>query len=177
MTFLHTSVKFSIGKREIEQKALHMLLDHFEICLGCDNVPSSIHSPFKFLCKQQGFSYGILKKLYPQPKFCSQEVLDTHLHSETVLYSSKSHLLHILLHCFYKNLQASSLWDQILSYCVHRVLPCTERLSQAQYSKCNLKKINIKNHSINPGGLPFAGKQEVKQRIPWPRNWATLHIC
>lgn len=86
MTFVHTPIMFSIGKTEIEQKALRMLLDHFEICLGCDNVASSKHLPFKFLCKSETF----VKKLLPQPKFYSQEVLDTHLHSDTVLYS-RSH--------------------------------------------------------------------------------------
>lgn len=56
MTFLHTPIKFSIGKTEMEQKALHVLLNNLEICLGCDNVASSKDLPFKFLFKREGFS-------------------------------------------------------------------------------------------------------------------------
>lgn len=67
MTFLYTSVKFSIGKTEIEQKALHMLLDHFQICLGCDNVASSKHLLFKFLCKQAIFLW-YFKEISPTAK-------------------------------------------------------------------------------------------------------------
>lgn len=55
MTFLHAPIKFSIDKTEIEQKALHML-DHFEICLGYENMASSKHLAFQFLLKRGEFS-------------------------------------------------------------------------------------------------------------------------
>lgn len=56
MTFLHTPIKFSIGKTEIEQKALQVLLNNLEICLGYDNVASSKDLPFQLLFKRGGFS-------------------------------------------------------------------------------------------------------------------------
>lgn len=131
----------------------------------------------------RGIYLGYFKETSPTDKILFSRsswhifILHTHLHSDTVLYSSRSNLLHILLHCFYEKLQTSSLWDQILSYCVQRVFSCIEMISQDEILKVQLQKIIIRNCLINPGGCLFAEKQEVKQRIPWLRLGSTLYIC